>query len=132
MTDLGRIVGRGIAFPPRLGPDGRLAWSHGETNVHEAIRIILLTRLDERVMLPRFGGGLDAFLFEPNTVATRHQIARRIETTLAQWEPRIVIEDVDVAEDPHDQEAAVATITFRLVATQARERVQMTIDLGSR
>lgn len=132
MTDLGRIVGRGIGFPPRLGANGRLAWSEGEDSIHEAIRIILQTRLEERVMLPRFGGGLDAFLFEPNTVATRHQIARRIETALAQWEPRIVVDGIDVAADPHDPEAAIATIEFRLVATQARERVQLTIDLGSR
>lgn len=131
MTALGRIIGRGISFPPRLGADGRIAWSDGESNVHEAIRVILLTRLEERVMLPRFGGGLDTFLFEPNTVATRHQIARRIEAALNLWEPRIVVESVDVVPDPGEQEAAIATITFRLVATQARERVQMTIDLGS-
>lgn len=132
MTDLGRIIGRGMSFPPRLGPDGRLAWSDGETSVHEAIRVILLTRLQERVMLPDFGGGLDVFLFEPNTVATRTQIARRIESALSLWEPRIAVDSVDVTADPGDQESAIATIVFRLVATQARERVQMTIDLGSR
>ena len=28
--DAGRIFGRGIAFPPRVGADGRVAWSEGE------------------------------------------------------------------------------------------------------
>ena len=92
--DQARILGRGISFPPRLGSDGRLAWSEGEENIREAIQIILLTRLEERVMLPRFGSGLDTFLFEPNTVATRHQITERIETALRRWEPRITVEEV--------------------------------------
>lgn len=129
--DQARILGRGISFPPRLGPDGRLAWSDGEDNIREAVRVILLTRLGERVMLPRFGSGLDTFLFEPNTIATRHQITERIETALRQWEPRIVVEDVTVDPDPEDTEAAIATITYRLVATQARERVRLTITLAS-
>ena len=41
----GRSLGRGISFPPRVGPDGRLAWSAGEQNIREAIRVILMTEL---------------------------------------------------------------------------------------
>ena len=129
--DSARILGRGIGFPPMLGPDGRLAWSEGEENVRQAIEVILLTRLNERVMLPRFGSGLDTFLFEPNTVATRHQVHERIEAALRQWEPRIAIESVTVEADAEDPEAAVATITYRLVATQVRERVRLTINLAT-
>ena len=129
--DGARILGRGINFPPKLGTDGRLAWSDGEENVRQAIRVILLTRLNERVMRPGFGSGLDTFLFEPNTVATRHQVQDRIETALRQWEPRIAIETVTVEPDADDPEAAVATITYRLVATQVRERVRLTINLAS-
>jgi uncharacterized protein len=129
--DGARILGKGISFPPRLGPDGRLAWSEGETNVRDAVKVILLTRLNERVMLPQFGSGLDTFLFEPNTVATRHQMQEGIETALRQWEPRIVVEDVAVDPEAKDPEAAVATITYRLVATQVRERVRLTINLAS-
>jgi uncharacterized protein len=56
MSDTGRILGRGISFPPRVGPDGRVAWSEGDVNVREAIRIILLTEQRERLRLPAFGG----------------------------------------------------------------------------
>ena len=55
--DAGRLFGRGISFPPRVGPDGRVAWSEGEVNVREAIRIILMTEPRERLRLPEFGGG---------------------------------------------------------------------------
>src|ERR671926_1369960 len=116
--DTGSLFGRGIAFPPRVGSDGRVAWSEGEANVREAIRIILMTERRERLMLPEFGGGLGPSLFEPNTVTTRHLIKDRIQKALAEWEPRIKVEAVTVEPDREDPQAAVATIAYKLVATQ--------------
>jgi phage baseplate assembly protein W len=131
MIDAGRLFGRGMSFPPRVGPDGRIAWSAGEVNVREAIRIVLLTEPNERLRLPEFGGGLGGFLFEPNTVTTRHLIQQRITRALEEWEPRIRVESVDVEPDALDPQAAIATITYKLVATQARERVSLTIALAN-
>ena len=125
----GRIFGRGISFPPRVGPDGRVAWSEGELNIREAIRVILMTELRERIRLPEFGGDLGRYLFEPNTVTTRHQIQERITRALAQWEPRINVESVNVEPEESDPQAAVAVITYKLVATQRRERVSLTVTL---
>jgi phage baseplate assembly protein W len=129
--DAGRIFGRGISFPPRVGPDGRVAWSQGETNVRESIRVILMTEQPERLRTPDFGGSLGLFLFEPNTVATRRSIQDRITTELALWEPRIDVQSVDVNEDPKDPTAAIATITYKLIATQAVERVNVNVTLGT-
>ena len=128
--DAGRLFGRGVGFPPRVGPDGRVAWSEGEINVREAIKIILMTEQRERLMLPEFGGSLGLFLFEPNTVTTRHLIGDRITKALARWEPRIAVETVDVQPDPDDPQAAIATITYKLVATQIRERVSLQVTLA--
>jgi len=129
-TNVGRLFGRGIGFPPKVGPDGRVSWSEGEVNVRESIRIILMTEQNERLRLQNFGGQLSAFLFEPNTVTTRHLIEERIKRSLTQWEPRIAIESVSVNEDPQDPQAAIATITYKLVATSARERMNVTVTLG--
>ncbi len=130
MIDAGKLFGRGIGFPPRIGPDGRLAWSEGEANVRESIRIILMTELNERVRLPGFGGSLGLYLFEPNTVTTRHLISDRIVKALEQWEPRILVQSVDVDPDPSDSQAAIATIIYKLVATQSRERVSLNVTLA--
>ena len=128
--DAGRLLGRGISFPPRVGPDGRVAWSSGEPNIRESIEVILRTERNERLRLPDFGGGLQRFLFEPNTTSTRHQLADRITLALRAWEPRIAVQSVDVEEDPHDPEAAIATIAYKLVATQAPEKLSLTVALG--
>jgi uncharacterized protein len=130
MRDDGALLGRGIGFPPRIGTDGRLSWSAGEDNVRDAIRVIVSTDRNERLRTSEFGAGLGRFLFEPNTVATRAQIAERIERALAAWEPRIAVDAVDVEEDPGDTEAAIATIRYRLVATQASERLALAVTVA--
>ena len=128
--DSARLYGRGISFPPRIGADGRVAWSQGEANVRESIRVILMTERSERLRLPEFGGGLGQFLFEPNVVTTRHLIGDRITKALEHWEPRIAVESVVVDPDPDDPEGAIATITYQLVATQTRERVTLNVSLA--
>jgi phage baseplate assembly protein W len=125
-----KLFGRGIAFPPRV-INGQLAWSEGETNVRESIRIILMTELEERIFLPDFGGSLQQFLFEPNTVSTRQLIADRIQNAVTLWEPRVVVESVIVEEDKNDPRSAIATLTYKLVATQTLERVSLNVALGN-
>ncbi len=125
----GATFGRGISFPPRIGADGRLAWSAGETNVRESIQVSLLTERGERIMLPEFGAGLSRFLFEPNTPATRQLIRDQMTKVLAQWEPRIAVESIEVEPDPVDAQAAIATLTYKLVATQTRERMSLSVTL---
>ena len=127
----GQIFGRGMSFPPRVGADGRVAWSEGETNVRESIRVILMTEQPERLRTPDFGGSLGRFLFEPNTVSTRRSIQDRITKELAQWEPRITVESVNVEADTNDPTAAIAIITYKLIATQTVERVNLSVTLGT-
>jgi Bacteriophage baseplate protein W len=129
--DGGQLYGRGISFPPRVGSDGRIAWSEGETNVREAIRIVLQTEEKERINLPTFGAGLQKYLFEPNTVATQTQIGDRITKALQLWEPRISLKQVDVQPDPSDPQAAIATISYKLVATQVQQNLNVTVKLRS-
>jgi phage baseplate assembly protein W len=129
-TPVGEILGRGMAFPPHVGPDGRIAWSEGETNIREAIRIVLMTAPGERIRRSAFGAGLEQFLYEPNTTTTRRSIEDRISRAIAAWEPRVTLESIDVDEDSVDPASATATVTFRIVATGAVERVSASIALG--
>lgn len=124
------IFGRSLSFPPRVGSDGRLVWSQGEENIRESIAVILKTEPGERIALPDFGAGLGRFLFEPNNAATHTRIESAITVALARWERRIEVESVDVAADPVLLSEALVTITYRLVATGARERLGVSVPLG--
>lgn len=128
--DASRLYGQGMAFPPRVQPDGSIAWSSGEDNVREAIRVVLMTEPGERLYLPSFGAGLGRFLFEPNIASTHTLIAERIQGALQAWEPRVRVESVDVIADPADPQAAIATLSYRLVATQAQERVSLAVSVA--
>lgn len=131
MTTAIDLYGRGISFPPRVGPDGSMVWSTGEINVRECICTILRTNPGERVEMPTFGCGLSRFLFEPNTVATLGLIQQEVTRSLAQWEPRIAINNVTAALNPADQRAVDVTITYTLIATSSQERLTMTVDLNT-
>jgi len=124
------VFGRSFSFPPRVGADGRFVWSEGETNIRESIAVILKTEPGERLGLPDFGAGLGKFLFEPNNAATHTRIQDAISTALARWERRVQVESVDVAADPADAESALATITYRLIATNGRERISVNVPLA--
>jgi phage baseplate assembly protein W len=124
------LLGRGISFPPRVGPDGRLAYSAGAENVRESIRVILSTDRQERLMLPDFGGGLTRYLFQPNTPTTHTLIQESITDSLAVWEPRIEVQSVRVVADPDDNRAATATIRYTVKATGLQDRTVLTVQLA--
>lgn len=126
----GRLLGQGISFPPRIGADGRVAWSGGVDSIRESIRVILMTDPGERLMLPAFGAGLRGFLFEPNIPATHRLIQERVDFTLGRWEPRIELVRVVVDADPDDAQQANVTIDYKLVATEQRGQVGLAVRLA--
>jgi phage baseplate assembly protein W len=123
------LLGQGLSFPPRIGADGRLAWSADEDNVRESVRVILLTEPGERLMREEFGCGLKRFLFEPNTSTTRELIRERIIQAITRWEPRVTLQDVIVAADDENSRLVEISVLFRLVATQAPGRLGLTLQL---
>ncbi len=132
MTDEAALYGRGWGFPLRLTPEGRVAWSAGEANVRESIRILLLTAQGERLRRPDYGAGLERFLFEPNNPGTWRAIEESIRRQLARWEPRVQVEAIDVAADPDNPEAAIAQLSFTLVATAQAGRISLSIPVQGR
>ncbi len=129
--DQGKLFGRGLAFPPRIGQDGRWQWSEGSPNIRQSIELILLTEQGERLMLSTFGAGISRYLFEPNTVATRRMLQEDIQNALRLWEPRIEVERVEVDADPNEAQRANITIAYRLVATQQSDEIGLSVLLGS-
>jgi uncharacterized protein len=129
LSDPGRLLGQGIAFPPRIGAEGRVAWSVGSDNIRESIRVILMTDPGSRLMRPAFGAGLRGFLFEPNIAATHRKMQERIAYTLGRWEPRIRVASVAVSVDPADRQQANVTVEYTLVTTEERGEVDLAVRL---
>ena len=107
------LIGRGIAFPPRLTPQGGLASSEGPERVQDAIWIVLATSLGERAMRPTFGAGVKQFVFAPNSDVNRATLAAAIREALVKWEPRIELKGVSVDEAVDNQALIKIDYTLR-------------------
>lgn len=129
-VDVGRIIGRGVAFGLGLSSSGQVAFSTGAQNVAESLQLILATQPGERLMRPSFGAGLSRFLFEPNTPATHREITERITRAVARSEPRVRLESVDVAAHPQHRDTATVDITYRLVATGEQSTLQLDVAVA--
>ena len=108
------FLGVGWSFPPRLAADGSIGTVAYEEDIQQAIRIILFTNHGERVMRPDFGAGLNDFLFEPINTTTLALIKTRVEEALIDWEPRIIVEKVDVTADANELGKLLIEVNYRV------------------
>lgn len=99
-TDPRAFLGRGFAFPVSADATGAIAMAQYESDIAQAIRIVLDTDPGERVMRPDFGAGLRALVFEPINTNTMALARHRVEQALVLWEPRIDSVGVSVTADP--------------------------------
>jgi hypothetical protein len=60
------------------------------------LKQLILTNPGERVMLPSFGTPLKQYLFQQNDLSTRSQIVSAINTSINKWDPRIIINSINV------------------------------------
>ena len=110
------FYGHGLGFPLQLGVAG-VRESAGVQKVEESMRIILGTQYGERLMRPRFGCNLKSLAFAPNNATSANLARYYVEEGLSQWEPRIDLVEVAVANDNLNG-ALLIHITYRLRATQ--------------
>lgn len=90
------LVGRGWAFPPHVDARGRVALTSERSEIEQAIQIILMTPLGQRVMRPSFGCRIHDLVFAPINNQTLAQARRYVTDALAMWEPRITVTEVEV------------------------------------
>ena len=113
-----------------LPRDGRLTYPTLEQSVRDSIRIILSTRPGEQLLRPQFGAGLQNFLEEGNTVATRRRIEAAIKDNLTAYEARAAFDRIDV--DPVDGAPGQVhvQIFYRLVRTGAAQQTGLTMRVS--
>lgn len=99
---MSNFYGQGLALPVQIDPSGAVAWSAGEDNIRQSIRIILGTQFGERVMRPTFGCNLKSLAFAPNNQQTAALARQHVLDGLQKWEPRIIVNSVSVTNSGQD------------------------------
>jgi uncharacterized protein len=89
--------------------------------------VILRTRPGEQLMRPRFGGGLEEFIHEQNTLTTRRRIRDLIAESLERWESRVLVDRIDVWEVPDRPTHVRVEIGYRLRRTGAAQAVSLSM-----
>ena len=93
------ITGKGWAFPPRLDKRDRVEMAEDDTDIRQAIRIIVGTALGERVMHPDFGCRIHELIFDPCNDETAITAERYVREAITRWEPRIRLESITARPD---------------------------------
>jgi phage baseplate assembly protein W len=114
------IIGKGWRFPPQIGPNGGIALVGGETEIEQAILIILRTAPGQRVMRPEFGCDLHELVFMPNNSDTAARIKRAVRQALGRWEPRIRVHSVEATPDASDAARLTIDIQYEIKSTHDR------------
>ena len=93
----------GIPYPIEPHPMGFLRSQCGLDQIKSDLLVLLLTNPGERIMMPEFGTPLRTLMFEPNDSNLHMQARSMIIRAIDQWEPRVVINSIEVTGSQEDE-----------------------------
>jgi phage baseplate assembly protein W len=117
------FLGSGLAWPMGVDHTGALRVTDGVQDLDRSICVVLSTAPGERVMRPQFGCRIWELLFEPVTPTLYGLMTQAVRDALAQWEPRITVEAVDVEQDNYDHSMVRINISYVVRATNDRRNL---------
>lgn len=123
------MSGRHLAFPFRIGADGRTtAPATLDEHVRGEIIQLLLTNPGERPFLPSFGGGLRRLVFEGNDEVTAGLAKATISQTLSYWlGHRIEVQGLLVSQE---ESTFTVDLQYKIIATGEEKQVRFEHQSG--
>ena len=118
MADSRDFLGKGLAFPPAVdSATGRFRMVSAEEDIRQSIYLIVMTRKNERAMLPEFGCNIHDFVFELPDASASELIRTEIIDALIRWEPRVIDTDVDIDTSEISSGKIILTISYTVRST---------------
>lgn len=109
---VGDFIGRGWTFPLDIGASGSVVMLGGARKLEQAMRLVLSTYPGERPFRPEFGCRLRDYVFDGASGDVLAAIEHEVRDALLHWEPRAVVEDVDVYPDDDDENLLWIDISY--------------------
>lgn len=124
------MSGRHLAFPFRIGTDGRtVAPANLDEHVRGEILQLLLTNAGERPFIPSLGGNLRRLVFQGNDEITAGLAKANISQALSYWlghRVKVISLDVD------NQDATLSIdLSYQVIDTGEQRRVRFEHGGGS-
>jgi len=117
----GNFLGRGWTFPPNfLSSKGSVEMVSDVDDIVQSMKIILSTRIGERITNPSFGCAMHDYLFHAINQETNNMITDAIRNALISYEPRIIIEDINL--DVSEQLEGIINVELNYVVRKINTR----------
>ena len=95
--------------------------------VKQNLKMLILTNPGERVMIPQYGVGLKAFLFEAAEGGTKANIEQRIKDQAARYMPVIKVQRVIVAPMRNTPNGLSVQLTYSIPKLGIGDMLEITI-----
>ena len=105
------FLGRGWSFPVQV-QGGRVQMAADDTDIRQAIVLIMQTAPGERVMLPNFGCRINELVFAAGNASTLSLAELYTKQALEQWEPRIQVVGVAASIEPREPNCMLISVEY--------------------
>ena len=120
---MSELLGSGLAFPLQVDERGSIALAHSESDIDQAIELILGTAPGERPMRPEFGCDVHDFVFDTIDAAMVGRVDAAIRSALGRWEPRIEVTEIDFDLSQMGDGRLLINIGYRIRSTNHKRNL---------
>jgi len=122
---------RGWKFPVEIGQQsGRFKTVEGNEDIKEAIKIILTTKIGERINRMGFGSSLFNYVFSTTDYTEIKSMEYDIKKALTTWEPRIENLEVNAQVDTKNNNRILISISYETNETIVPEELNVIFDVN--
>jgi phage baseplate assembly protein W len=114
-------LGRGFRFPVVPDATGALDYSDGDENVEHSLRVLLLTRVGERLMRAPFGSRLGESVFQAGSDQNLRTIEREVRAAIVRYETRVEVLDVRAEAEADEPSHVTVALSYQVRRTSSRE-----------
>ncbi|WP_299625653.1 GPW/gp25 family protein [uncultured Tenacibaculum sp.] len=116
------FLGTGWSFPPTFHKESSLGVEmvSNEQDIRQSLKILLNTKIGERIMNPRYGCDIYTYLFDSISNSRMHLITEMIRTAILRFEPRIKLIKVYVDESQYLDGVIKINLDYKIPSTNTR------------
>ena len=94
-----------------------------ETEIREALSIMISTVRGERYLRPKFGIDLRDYPFTPITTALKRDVEDMITQSIAEYEPRIIVDKVTIDDSDSLEGMLAIYVSYTVRATNSKDNL---------
>lgn len=96
--------------------------------IKDSVMNLVMTTRGERLYQPEIGGNISGLLFELMSPETTYLLQRAIQEVIINWEPRAILERVDIIEDYDNNHYSITIRFYTKYNLEVPQVVNMTLS----